>query len=72
MAEIDESLTGGSSSPSTSPYRVFKSALADDKDGRYVTPRKQRLPTMDRLSNSSLVAEDQLEVNFTCIWRFFF
>ena len=58
MAQIES----GGSSPCISPDKGFKVALSDEKDGRYVTPRKQRLPTLDRLSNSSLMVEDQLEV----------
>ena len=65
MAEIEASISGNNegSSPDSSLDKEFNVPLLGGKNKRHVTPRKQRLPSSDRLSTSSLMAEDQLEVS---------
>ena len=65
MAEIEATLSSNNdeSSPDSSLEKVFNTSPLGGMNKRHVTPRKQRLPTSDRLSTSSLVAEDQLEVS---------
>ena len=64
MADIEASLSENNheASSDSSPVSKLKTSRPADRGRRHVTPRKQRLPTMDRLSSSNFKAEDQLEV----------